>query len=270
MILLSNCLTDVPDEGCLKVANSLAKRIKKADKTVLFLSTTRRSVLTDVYMEINKMLLSSRLVHLLRRKKETVLYIPFPTRSLPNAVRIFWLSCVAPKDVRVIMTMTHPYNWIGKMLMRMCKAHIYALSKEAADFYTQMLGVHRVTYLRTGVDTQRFVSVPQETSQQLKIKYGLDPQRKVVLHVGHLKAGRNIAELMKLDESYQILLVVSTFTQSSEDEQLRRKLEAKENVKIIDTYLPEIQEIYQLADVYFFPVVEQGNCIDVPLSCLEL
>ena len=41
------------------------------------------------------------------------------------------------------------------------------------------------------------------------------------------------------------------------------------NIKIFDTYLENIQELYQLSDVYFFPVRESGNCIDVPLSCLE-
>ena len=33
--------------------------------------------------------------------------------------------------------------------------------------------------------------------------------------------------------------------------------------------MPNIEEIYQLSDAYFFPVVAHGNCIDVPLSCLE-
>ena len=38
---------------------------------------------------------------------------------------------------------------------------------------------------------------------------------------------------------------------------------------LIDSYLQSIQEIYQLADVYLFPVMDIENCIDVPLSVLE-
>ena len=34
-------------------------------------------------------------------------------------------------------------------------------------------------------------------------------------------------------------------------------------------YIKDMNEIYQLSDVYFFPVVEKGHCIDLPLSCLE-
>lgn len=269
MILLSNCLTDVPDEGCLKVANSLAKRIKQADKHVLFLSTARRSRLTDVYLEINKMLLSGKLVQILRKQGEPLLYIPFPNRSLPNAVRIFWLSLICPKGVRVVFTMTYPYNWLAKGLLKLSKAHLYVLSRVSADYYMQMLGTDKVTYLKTGVDTGKFVPASMDQVLMLKKKYALDPNRKTVLHVGHMKAGRNIGELTKLDKNFQILLVTSTFTQDSQDMELRKQLDSCENITLIDTYLPNIEELYQLADVYFFPVMEQGNCIDVPLSCLE-
>ena len=31
----------------------------------------------------------------------------------------------------------------------------------------------------------------------------------------------------------------------------------------------DIEQVYQMADAYLFPVVEQGRCIDVPLSCME-
>lgn len=269
MILLSNCLTDIVDEGCLKVANSLAKRIKQADDHVTVLSIRRRSKLTDAYMEVNKLLLSPKLIRFIRGRKEPVLYIPFPTRSIPTAFRIFWLSWFSPKQVSVVLTMTPPQNTVSKLLLRLSRAHLYALSKEAADFYAKQVNPKRVTYLRTGVDTNRFVPVNAARTAELKKKYGLDPNKKVVLHVGHLKAGRNVAQLIKVDSAYQVLLVVSTFTKDSQDVQLKERLEKCGNITIMDGYIPHIEEIYQLADVYFFPVTEQGNCIDVPLSCLE-
>ena len=269
MILLSNCLTDVADEGCLKVANSLTKRIKQVQERVTVVSTARRSGLTDIYLDINKFLISGKLIRLIRKSGEPVLYIPFPTRSLPNAIRIFWLSLFVPKPFKVVFTMTSPYNRLSKMLLKWSKAQVYALSKSAADFYETVVGPKRVTYLKTGVDTDRFVPTAPENIRELKGKYGLDPDKKVVLHVGHMKAGRNIGQLMKLDSQYQVLLVTSTFTTDEQDLQLRQQMEQCENIKIIDYYLPNIEQIYQLADVYFFPVLEQGNCIDIPLSCLE-
>ena len=269
MIILSNCLTDVVDEGCLKVANSLAERVKQVAHDTTVVSFHRRSRITDIYLEVNKFLLSKDLIRLIRERRESILYIPFPTRSLPTAFRILFLSLISPQKVDVLLTMTRPYGTLSRLLLRLSRAHLFVLSAESARFYTKLVGEDRVTYLQAGVDLNRFAPVSPERVAELKRKYGLDPDRKTVLHVGHMKAGRNIAALMHLDSHYQVLLIVSTFTSSEQDCQLRRQLEKRENIKIIDSYIPNIEEIYQLADIYFFPVLESGNCIDVPLSCLE-
>ena len=63
--------------------------------------------------------------------------------------------------------------------------------------------------------------------------------------------------------------MTSTLTKEEADQNLRQELLARSNIRIIDQYIPHIEEVYQLADVYFFPVVESGHCIDVPLSCME-
>lgn len=269
MIILSNCLTDVVDEGGLKVATSLAKRIKQADERVTVVTFRRHSKLSDLHLNINKLLLSKDLFRLLRTHREPVLYLPFPTRTLPTALRIFLLSHMSREPVNVVLTITSQYNWLGRLLMRMNPAHLVALSAQSARFYADMVGQDRVTYLKSGVDTKRFTPVTPEYQAELKKKYGLDPAKKTILHVGHMKEGRNVAELMKLDSCYQALLVVSTFTSPEQDLQLRERIEACENIKVIDQYIPNIEEIYQLSDAYFFPVLEQGNCIDIPLSCLE-
>lgn len=269
MLILSNCLTDVADEGCLKVANSLVKRLKVADGTAMVVSYERRSPLTDIYMELNKFLVSRKLISLLRSRKEPVLYIPFPAKTIATAIRIFMLSCFSPVKPRVILTMMAPYSAIGKALLKMSGASLCAFSKEAADFYGGIVGPERVTYLKTGVDTGRFAPVSPEKARELKIKYGFDPDKKVILHVGHLNRGRNVSQLMKIAPEYQVLLVTSTLTKSEQDTALREELLKCPNIRLIDDYIPSIEEVYQLADVYFFPVVESCRCIDIPLSVLE-
>ena len=54
MVVLSDCLTNKIDEGCLKVANSLAKRLKKAEPNTTIVSFSRRSDDSDNYMSLNK------------------------------------------------------------------------------------------------------------------------------------------------------------------------------------------------------------------------
>ena len=51
--------------------------------------------------------------------------------------------------------------------------------------------------------------------------------------------------------------------------QLREALVKRRNITLIENYVANIEEIYQLADVYFFPVLNERNCISVPLSVLE-
>jgi len=269
MLILSNCLTSVADEGCLKVANSLVKRIKAASPDVTVVSYERRSPETDQYLELNKLLLNKSLFRLLRRQREPVLYIPFPARSISIAIRCLVLSVLAGRRIHVLLAMTGTYGPAAKLLMRMSGTRVFALSEESAAYYAGIVGTDKTVYLKTGIDTNRFVPVSAERVKELKKNYGLDPDRKTVLHVGHLKKGRNLAQLLKLDNQYQVVLVVSTLTQDDWDEDLRKDLLQCPNIRILERYIPEIQEVYQLSDLYFFPVESKSHCIDAPLSALE-
>ena len=269
MLILSNGLTDVVDEGYLKVANSLVKRMKAKNPNITVVSYERKSALTDCYLDLNKLFLNRKLISLIRRKKESILYIPFPAKMIATALRIVMLSLFKRGDLKVLLVMTGKMNWLSKVLMKISGANLIVLSKDTEHFYKGFLKEKRVRYLKTGVDTQKFVPVSKEKQTELKVKYGFDPNRPIVLHVGHLNRGRNVGELMKLDPQYQVLLVTSTLTKDEQDLALKQELLACENVKIIDSYLPNIEEIYQMSDVYFFPVLKSCQCIDVPLSCLE-
>lgn len=269
MLILSNCLTETADEGCLKVANSLVKRIKAAAPDVTVVSYERRSSLTERYLKLNKFLLNKQLFRLLRERKEPVLYIPFPAKPFSTAVRVFVLSLACPRGLRVLTTMNVPMGWPAKILHRLSGAAYLVLSDDAASLYREIAGNGRVLRIKTGVDTKRFCPVTPERSRELKIQYGFDPERPVVLHVGHLNQGRNVQQLMKISSECQIVLVTSTLTKEEQDQTLRAKLQEAGNIRIMDDYIPRIEEIYQLADVYVFPVEEKGRCIDVPLSCLE-
>lgn len=267
MLILSNALSDRPDEGSLKAASCLAAALKAADPSVTVVSYERRASLEDIHLKLNKLLLNSSLIRLLRQRREPVLYLPFPTRALPMAARIFLLSRFFTGNVLAVLPMTRKHGPVSRWLLKHSKVRVAVLSRNARDFYRGILGEGRTVYLQTGVDTRRFVPVSRERRAALKKTYGLDPEKKVLLHVGHLKEGRNLRALLPVKEGWQMLLVVSTFTEK--DEALGKELEATGAVTIFREYMPRIEEVYQLSDAYFFPVTEAGNCIDVPLSCLE-
>lgn len=266
MLILTNSLSDTPDEGALNAATSLVSRIRKQDPAVKIVTYDRYSSLSDQHLKLNKLLLSEKLLRILRHK-DTLLYIPFPTRSLPMAVRTFLLSRICRGKLCVLVTMTRPVGPAARYLLHRSGAEFAVLSRDAWTAFRKFLPENRVIRVKTGVDAEKFTPVTADKARELKVKYGFDPDRPVVLHVGHLKAGRNVAALTKIPKECQVLLVVSTHT--TQEEAIRRELLEGGNVRILDTYVAEIQEIYQLSDVYFFPVEQPENCIDVPLSCLE-
>jgi glycosyltransferase involved in cell wall biosynthesis len=107
-----------------------------------------------------------------------------------------------------------------------------------------------------------------ETKTDLRRKYGIDEHAFVVLHVGHINPNRNI-ELLKSVAGIgdiKVVMVGSTSTPQNQDmmQNMRRS-----GVMVMTEYIPHIEEIYQLADAYLFPVVSDNAAIGVPLSVLE-
>lgn len=89
-----------------------------------------------------------------------------------------------------------------------------------------------------------------------------------MLHVGHIKAERNIAcltEVQKLD-SVQIVMVGSTSLGMERD--IKDKL-MDAGIIVIDKYVPDIWNIYKMSDLYVFPVKSETEAIEMPLSVLE-
>lgn len=269
MIILSNALAKVVDEGCVKVANSLVKRLLQKSDDCLVVTFERESELSHKHLQLNKFLFNGSLRKIIKNRKEKVMYFPFPSKPISMAIRVFVLSLFARWGLDVVITMQTPMDMLSRFLLKLSRAKVIVLSRDSYNRFVNVVGEKRVIYCKTGVDTKKFHPVSLETAKELKKKYGLDPQKPVVLHVGHLNSGRNVGVFTTLPKQYQGVLVVSTQTKREQDLALKDRLTSCENVVLIEDYLPNIQEVYQLADLYLFPVLEYGRCIDVPLSCLE-
>lgn len=268
MIILSNCLTDTADEGTRKVATSMVRVLKQKKPDTTVITYGSRCSLSDVHLKVNKLLLNRELLRLVSSKKEDILYIPSPAKSLPLAIRLFVLSKAAKKRLFVVLTMPFAVKPLSKKLMQASKARLLTLCEETKQYYAQVLG-GSVRRLCAGVDTQRFCPVSREEKEALRRQYGLPMEKPIVLHVGHLKKGRNVAQLLNLSEKFHGVLVVSPHTADEQDAQLKAQLLEKRNITLLSDYIPQIEQIYQLSDVYLFPVVQEESCIDSPLSAIE-
>ena len=125
-----------------------------------------------------------------------------------------------------------------------------------------------VYFLPSGVDLKRFEPVEVDQKMALRKRYGVDENALVVLHVGHIRNNRNVQLLLNVAQikDVQVLLVGSTST--PQDETLTHQL-TQLGVRVVREFIPHIEEFYQLADVYFFPVISEHASIGVPLSVLE-
>lgn len=265
MIILSDCLTETADEGALKVASSLARRLRQLDDHTLVVTYDRKPDWSDMHLTLNRLFLNRALRKVLRRRHDPVLYIPFASNTLASALRVCMLSLMGHRQVRVLFALRHPMNGLTRRLLKWSGTQIITLSGASREYFTRETG--HTLQLKAGVDTKKFTPVTAERKAELRTKYGVAQGKKVLLHVGHLNPGRNVQALLHAGEEYHVFLVVSTVTQA--DEALHRRLEERPHTTIIDQYLPDVQELYQMADVYLFPVMEEEHCIDLPLSVME-
>jgi glycosyltransferase involved in cell wall biosynthesis len=130
-----------------------------------------------------------------------------------------------------------------------------------------------------GVDCARFKPVGPADKAALRARWNIPSGKPCVLHVGHVKANRNLETLVPLQASgrYQVLVVGS---QSQSELGPTRQVLEEAGCRVVTEYLPSLEQLYQAADFYVFTVralppgsfpahSEQVGVIDFPLSILE-
>lgn len=198
---------------------------------------------------------------------EAILYVPGASTTVNSFIRARMLG-LFHKGIPVALVGSQPRSYLPwhRLLLRYLKPDFLFLMGSAQKQFFQEQGF-KVRVLPPAIDASKFRPVTPEKRSQLRQKYGLGPQR-VVLHVGHVRPGRNIEQLAELQgkENMQVVVVGSTSTEA--DRGLKERL-VDRGVRVMDQYIPAIEEIYQLADVYVFPVIRQDAAIEMPLSVLE-
>ncbi len=265
LIVISDCVRDNLDEGCIKVASTLSKRLVEKGAKLLAINTNCKYATRSI--KANKIYSNNEIYDFISQYSGDVVYIPFASNTLGTAIRT-WIICKKSKrKVSVLFALRWHMSLLTKFFFRLSGCKIYTISQDSYYFFNKELKGMDVKNLKIGVDTDKFVPVDSQKKRELRIKYGLPLDKIIVLHVGHLKHERNVDVFLQLDEMYHGLLVFSSVTKQNQE--LKEALLAKSNITIINDYCPNIEELYQMSDIYLFPVVEANNCIDVPLSVLE-
>ena len=115
-----------------------------------------------------------------------------------------------------------------------------------------------------GIKAEKFAPVSAEQQMMLKQKYGFDPSKPLVIHVGHCSKGRGLEDFAKIHTAQRMVVASGMF----EDENVIRILN-EARVKIHKGYLENVEEVYQMADAYLFPTRSAEFVISIPLSVME-
>ena len=130
--------------------------------------------------------------------------------------------------------------------------------------------VYNTRFMPNGVDISKFTPSNRTQKRSLRNKYGLNPDKFTVLHVGSLKPARNVQLFKQVatdNPSFQVIVVGRTADKHVDDE-LIEGLSAS-GCTVWTQYFENINELYAMADCYVFPTFNALACIETPLSVLE-
>ena len=232
------------NEGMRNVATHIARCYEKNHVVVYsglkqIGSILRNSVSADITMVFAR---ANKLVY-------------WMTRCVELFCKNVWFVCVQrPDDDFQRLCEKRPLN-----------CNYLAISKEDIDQVPCAMGYAKYMF-EVGINLEKFRPVNTEHQRQLKIKYGIDPNRLLAVHIGHCSKGRGLEDFAYLDnQRFERLIIASGMF---EDENTVKFLE-QNGIRIHKGYLEHVEEIYQMADVYLFPTKSNEFVISIPLSVME-
>jgi len=236
------------DEGMTNISFHLFENIKTKFSNSIMLN------LKDVYsIKFWKTLLSF--------KPNIVHYVPGPT--IKGLILLKLIQKLT--GCKSIISATRPV--IPKSTKRMASLMksdlILIQSKKSENFFNELK--FKTAFIPNGVEIDRFVPIDEDKKNQLRKKYGFQKEDFIVLHIGPITKARNQQTLIEISNA-RILLVESLTNASDISEKAKMN---RNNVTIWTKYIKNIEEVYQLADVYVFPGFGALNSIELPLSVFE-
>jgi thymidylate kinase/glycosyltransferase involved in cell wall biosynthesis len=197
-------------------------------------------------------------------KPDVILYVPYSGLTKPAMVRLRALGLAAPRAQRCIAVLQ-----AGQEHLRPPRALVADVGLFASRRVRQHAGAiaRRTAVVYPLVDRTRFRPAPVDR-RRVRSELGIAGDKPMVLHVGHLKASRNLDVLGRLAGTGRWSVVMVASTSTEEDVAVRPDLERR-GVTVVRRYLPDIERFYRAADVYVFPVRDPLGSIEVPLSVVE-
>ena len=269
VLLITEILNPPFDEGIKKTVFDLFKILDDKYETQVI---CRKGFLQNNIhiLKVNKLFLSLKVKKIIDIfKPDVIIYFPFQSSTFASYLRLNVFSLFSISSKKILFALQpKKISRLQLFFLNFLKPD-FALtpSPDLSKFWSSVKIKHSI--LPLSCNTKVFTSVPFDKKINLRKKYGLDKNIFIVSHMGHLVNERNLDSLILLQEAgFQVLIVSSTSTPDGVDVGLKSKL-ISNGIIIFDFYIENIHEVYQLSDVYVFPVMNKNSSIGLPLSILE-
>ena len=187
--------------------------------------------------------------------------------SIRSFLVVKYLASVLPRSKSIVF-ITHPEfsKWESLGLGFFKPDLVLVQSKLMDDFFSRK--GFKTYWLPSGVDINKFSSVSETRRLELRRKYQLEEDKFIVLHIGPIRANRNLELLIPIHQQEGIQVVIAGSTTVRADENVVKQLRDAGCIVWVK-YFPNIEELFQLADCYVFPVMSDDGAVQVPLTVLE-
>ena len=265
--VVSEGITDFADEGIKKFASTLVQAFGSYTQVLGISLGEPSKALNVVNHSTNKLLLSPSLRRQVRSfAPDIIFYVPTASNTVFSFLRLKILASYYPQAATILVALQpRTHGRLGQWLNRRMAPDLVFVQSRARAARIQASGL-RADWIPSGVDVERFTPVSADIRKTLRAKHGLPQDTFLALHVGHISKERNIPALLEIQRDHQVVFV--TGNSVGEDSEMRRRLD-EAGVIVLDQYLDAIEEIYQAADCYVFPVSSETGSIETPLSVLE-
>lgn len=269
--IISEAISHPFDEGLKNIVLQLIRELSIVAEVLCITESynNTKDINHIVKVPLGKIFLNKRLKGAITSfGPQAILYVPAASHTFNSFLRARILKSLYPKAKVGLFGVQHSTFsfWQCKILPSLRPDTLFLFSGEDKIFFeAQMM---RTVIIQPAIDVHHFIPVTKEQQKVLRNKYNIPSDKKVVLHVGHIKQERNTRSLLQVQQLPNVQVVLVSSTTTIADERLKRDL-LRNNIIIIDFYLDSVQEIYQLSDAYIFPVRNKIGAIDMPLSVLE-
>lgn len=267
--VIADHLTLPIDEGLKKMTFELMKFASSLENVDIYSSPDNIGVHGVTLYRSNKLMFSSEIRNILHKRVYTdIIYIPNTSATFYSFIRSWLISLQTSGEVLIHLINSQERflkSWQYKLVRLMENVEVVSFSRSSSERYKKQNMLTKV--LPCGVDIDIFRPIADKEKLSLRKKYKFPLDKNIVLHVGHIRKSRNISILKELQvNGFQVIVVGST--SMAFEKELANEL-SECGMIILSDYNPHVEELYQLSDLYVFPVWLPDAAIEFPLSVLE-